>query len=81
MPPLEDHCRGPELNGIDHREPPPTDETLIGFAITNPNGSRRQGLSRRMSQSFPLKTANFWFVFPERFTTNSNPIGDRYAFA
>ena len=81
MPPLEDHCRGPELNGIDHREPPPTDETLIGFAITNPNARKRQELFSRMPRSFTLQSANFWFVFPERFTINSNPIGDRYAFA
>jgi hypothetical protein len=81
MPPLEHNRRGPELNGIDHREPPPTDKTLIGFAITNPNASRRQGLSRRMPQSFRLQSANSWYVFPERSTIKSNLIGDRYAFA
>ena len=81
MLPLEDNHRGPELNGIDHREPPPTDETLIGFAITNPNASGRRGLSGRVPQSFPLQCANFWFAFPELSTINPNPIGDRYAFA
>ena len=81
MPPLENYRRGPELNGIDHREHPPTDETSIGFAITTPNTSERQGLSRRIPQSFLLQSANSWYVFPERSTINSNPIGDRYAFA
>ena len=77
----ENSHSGPESYGIDHRELPPADDTSIGFAITNPNANERGGLSRRMPQSFPLHTANSWYVFPERFTINSNPIGDRYAFA
>jgi len=81
MPPLEDHHRGPELNGIDHRELSPTDETSIGFAITNPSASNRQELSGGMHQSFPLQCTNSWFAFPERSTINPNPIGDRYAIA
>ena len=81
MPPLEDNHRGSELKGIDHRELARTDGTSIGFAITNPSASNRHELSGRMHQSFPLQCANFWFAFPERFTINSNPIGDRYAFA
>jgi hypothetical protein len=81
MPPLEDNRRGPELNGIDHREFPPADEASIGLAITNPNANRRQRLSGRLPQSFRLQSAIPSTVFPERSTINSNPIGDRYAFA
>ena len=81
MPPLEDHRHGPDLYGISYHELSPADEASIGFAITNPNARNRQELSSRMPRSFTLQSANFWFVFPERFTTNSNPIGDRYAFA
>jgi hypothetical protein len=81
MPPLEDNRRDPELNEIDHREFPPADEASIGFAMTNPNANECQGLSRRMPQSFPLQSRNSWYVIPERFTTNPNPIGDQYAFA
>jgi hypothetical protein len=80
MPPLENH-RGPELNGIDHREHSPTYVILIGFGIKNPNASGRQRLSGRLPQSFPLQSAIPSVVFPKRFRINSNPIGDRYAFA
>ena len=81
MPPLEDNRRDPQLNGIDHREHSPTDVTSIRFGIANPNANRRQRLSGRLPQSFRLQSAIPSTVFPERFTINSNPIGDRYAFA
>jgi hypothetical protein len=77
----ENSHSGPESYGIDHRELPRADEASIAFSITNPNASNRQELSGLMPHSFPLQSANFWFVFPERSTINSNPIGDRYAFA
>lgn len=81
MPPLRDKRRGPDLYRIGRHELSPADEVSIGLAITNANANERLGLFRRTSQSFPLQSENFWFVFPERPMINSNPTGDRNAIA